>query len=50
MEEHNPNEFPLSEESVYHPRPAWQVWAARAGLVIMLIAVGLWLWHIAYPV
>lgn len=31
----------------YTPRPAWQVWAARIGLVIMLISVALYYWHIA---
>ena len=31
----------------YVPRPAWQVWAARVGLVIMIISVILYYWHIA---
>ena len=31
----------------YTPRPAWQVWAARIGLVIMIICVALYYWHIA---
>ena len=31
----------------YVPRPAWQVWAARIGLVIMIISVILYYWHIA---
>ena len=31
----------------YTPRPAWQVWAARIGLVIMLISIALYYWHIA---
>ena len=44
MEEHNEQ---LPEE--YVPRPAWQVWAARFGLVIMLISIALWLYHIAFP-
>lgn len=48
MEEMNPTGDYAPE--AYTPRPAWQVWLARLGLVIMLIAVGLWLWHIAYPV
>lgn len=34
----------------YVPRPAWQVWLARIGVVIMLISIGLWLYHIAFPV
>ena len=51
MEEMNQNgEFVPEEKSEYVPRPAWQVWAARAGLVIMLISIGLWLYHIAFPV
>ena len=36
----------LPEES-YVPRPAWQVWAARIGLVIMIISIILYYWHIA---
>ena len=31
----------------YVPRPAWQVWAARAGLVIMIICIILYYWQIA---
>ena len=31
----------------YTPRPAWQVWAARVGVVVMIIAVALYYWHIA---
>ncbi len=31
----------------YTPRPAWQVWAARVGLVIMIISVILYYIHIA---
>lgn len=34
----------------YVPRPAYQVWAARVGLVIMVISIALWLYHIAFPV
>ena len=34
-------------EPGYTPRPAWQVWAARIGLVIMIICVALYYWHIA---
>ena len=32
---------------VYVPRPTWQVWAARIGLVIVIISVILYYWHIA---
>ena len=39
---------PQAEETpVFHPRPAYQVWAARIGLVIMIICVILYYWHIA---
>ena len=48
MEERNPNGDSIPEE--YVPRPMWQVWAARVGLVIMLISVALWLWNIAFPI
>ncbi len=34
-------------ENVYVPRPAYQVWAARIGLVIVIIAVILYYLHIA---
>ena len=34
-------------KEVYTPRPVWQVWAARVGLVIMIICVILYYWHIA---
>ena len=40
-------EFENQEPKGYVPRPAWQVWAARIGLVIMIIAVALYYWHIA---
>ena len=36
-----------NEKPVYVPRPKWQVWAARAGLVIMIICIILYYWHIA---
>ncbi len=28
-----------AEESAYTPRPAWQVWCARVGLVLFLLIV-----------
>ena len=37
----------LEEKPKYRPRPAFQVWAARVGLVIMLIAIALYYFHIA---
>ena len=30
---------PIPEEEGYVPRPAWQVWAARIGLVLFLLVV-----------
>ena len=35
------------EEEGYTPRPANQVWAARIGVVIMIVAVILYYLHIA---
>ena len=35
------------EENGYVPRPAWQVWAARAGLIIVLILVAVQILTIA---
>lgn len=46
MEENIPNEETREQ---YVPRPAWQVWLARLGLVIMIIGIALWLYHIAFP-
>lgn len=37
----------IQEKPVYVPRPAWQVWAARIGVVIMIICIALYYWHIA---
>lgn len=45
MEERN-EEF--AEE--YIPRPRWQVWGARVALVLLIIGILLYYWHIAYPV
>ena len=45
MEERNSD----LEQEAYIPRPRWQVWGARIGLVIMLIAVALYYWSIANP-
>ena len=30
---------PRDEESAYTPRPLWQVWGARIGLVVFIIFV-----------
>ncbi len=35
------------EAAVYRERPRWQIWAARVGLVIMIIGVILYYLHIA---
>ena len=35
--EENRNEAVEKEDEVYKPRPAWQIWAARIGLVIMIL-------------
>ena len=40
-------EILLSEPDSYRPRPAYKVWAARIGLVIVIIAVILYYYHIA---
>ena len=37
MEEQNFNEIPEEVPEIYVPRPTWQVWLARTGLVIMAI-------------
>lgn len=39
----------VQEETVevYKPRPKWQVIAARVGLVIIIICIALYYWHIA---
>ena len=39
MENINDNEDLIPEVEGYTPRPAWQVWAARVGLVLFLIFV-----------
>ena len=46
MEEMNENREQEVRES-YKPRPMWQVWLARIGVVIMIIAVILYYYHIA---
>lgn len=35
------------QKPAYVPRPAWQVWCARIGLVIVIISVVLYYLHIA---
>ena len=38
MDEMKENQIP-EENSGYTPRPAWQVWMARVGLVFMILFV-----------
>ena len=51
--ENNPEKNPIDavpetqEEGSYTPRPVWQVWAARAGLVLFLLLVALQIINIA---
>jgi len=45
--EENRDDIPENESERYKPRPGWQVWAARIGLVIMIICVILYYLHIA---
>ena len=47
IEEEGPAEVILQQPEEYHPRPAYQVWAARIGLVIVIIGVILYYLHIA---
>ena len=39
----NQNENTLPEQEGYVPRPAWQVWGARVGLVLFILFV---IWQI----
>lgn len=49
MEEMRENENlePEQEQEAYVPRPAWQVWGARIGLVLFLLFVVYQLLNIA---
>ena len=38
---------PEQEKDVYVPRPAWQVWLARIGVVVVAVAFILYLIQIA---
>ena len=42
-----PEEEIVQTPEAYNPRPSWQVWAARIGLVIVLVAIALYYYHIA---
>ena len=39
MENENLDELTPEEQQPYTPRPAWQVWAARIGLVLFLLVL-----------
>ena len=39
MDENQKMDPQIPEEEGYSPRPAWQLWAARAGLVAFIIFV-----------
>ena len=47
--QHNelPNQPETTPETPYTPRPAWQIWAARIGLVVVIAAFALYLYQIA---
>lgn len=47
MEEKELQEEILAQSPGYKERPRWQVWAARVGLVIVIIGVILYYYHIA---
>ena len=38
----------VERQEGYEPRPAWQVWGARIGLVIVIIAVILYYYNIGW--
>lgn len=40
-------EIAAQEAEVYKPRPGYQVWAARIGLAVVIIAIALYYYHIA---
>ena len=47
MDEKELQEEILPQEEGYKERPRWQVWAARAGLVIVIIGIILYYYQIA---
>ena len=42
MDEQRKEEIVEKEETGYTPRPVWQVWAARIGLLIFLIFLAMY--------
>ena len=47
MEEERVENTDIEQSEGYQPRPAYQVWAARIGLVIVIIAVIIYYLNIA---
>lgn len=47
MEESRDTQLPEETQESYVPRPTWQVWGARIGLVLFLLLVIYQLIHIA---
>lgn len=41
------NESPIPEAESYTPRPAWQIWSARIGLVIFILLIIMYYVNIA---
>ena len=47
MDEQRKETEELAPETPYVPRPAWQLWAAWFGLVIVIVGFLLYVYHIA---
>lgn len=47
MEQEDIKQPEQEEQEHYVPRPAWQVWAARIGVVIVIVAFLLYCYQIA---
>ena len=47
LPEEMPEEEIIQAPEAYNPRPSWQVWAARIGLIIVIIGIALYYYHIA---
>ena len=46
-QQQNIEPFETEEQETYVPRPAWQVWGARVGLVLFILFVIYQMIHIA---
>ena len=44
--ENQHEQTPETQQEVYKPRPVWQIWAARIGLVIVIVGVILYYLYI----